>query len=107
MPDYIPTSLHVPAVQLSGVAEIVLGVLLLVPRTSRLAAWGLIVLLLAVFPANVYAYQHSREIFPALDPAIHFWRLPLQGLLIAWAWWYTLPDRPAKELGAPPDAPSA
>jgi uncharacterized membrane protein len=48
--------------------------------------------LIAVFPANIYAYQHSREIFPSLDPALHFWRLPLQGVLIAWAWWYTRPD---------------
>jgi uncharacterized membrane protein len=94
MPDYIPRGLHLPAVQVSGVAETVLGVLLLVPRTTRWAAWGLIALLIAVFPANIYAYQHSREIFPDLDPAMHFWRLPLQAVLIAWAWWFTQPDGP-------------
>jgi uncharacterized membrane protein len=97
MPDYIPASLHLPAVQLSGVAEVVLGVMFLVPRTQRLAAWGLIALLIAVFPANIYAYQHSREVFPDLDPAMHFWRLPLQGVMIAWAWWYTRPDEAVGE----------
>ena len=95
MPDYIPASLHLPAVHVSGVAEILLGVMLLVPKTTRLAGWGIIALLIAVFPANIYAYQHSREIFPTLDPALHFWRLPLQGVGIALAWWFTRPDRAA------------
>ncbi len=72
MPDYIPLGLHLPAVQLSGVAEVLLGAMLLFRRTQRLAAWGLIALLIAVFPANIYAYQHSREVFPDIDPAIHF-----------------------------------
>lgn len=92
MPDYIPVELHRPAVLVSGVFEIALGVLLLIPRTTRLAAWGLIALLVAVFPANIYAYQHSREVFPDVDPALHFWRLPLQAVLILWAWWYTRPS---------------
>lgn len=97
MPDYIPTSLHRPAVVVSGIAEIVLGVLLLVPRTSRPAAWGIIALLVAVFPANIYAYQHSEEIFPGLDPAMHFWRLPLQAVMIVWAWCYTRPRSRAQQ----------
>ncbi|MBI3837519.1 MAG: DoxX family protein [Planctomycetia bacterium] len=94
MPDYIASSLHLPAVYVSGAAEIMLGILLLIPRTTRLAGWGLIALLIAVFPANISAYQHSREIFPDLDPALHFWRLPLQGTIIAWAYQYTRPKRP-------------
>ncbi len=92
MPDYIPQNLHLRAVYASGVFEVVLGALLLVPKTTRLAAWGLIALLIAVFPANIYAYQH-QEIFPNVSPQLHFWRLPLQGVMIAWAWWYTRPDR--------------
>src|SRR3954469_22738437 len=92
MPDYIPEAWHWPCVWASGVAEIALGALLLVPATQRLAAYGLIALLISVFPANIYAYQHSREVFPSLDPALHFWRLPLQAVLIVWAWWYTRPD---------------
>ena len=88
MPPYLPA--HSLLVQLSGVAEIVLGALLLVPRFQRLAAWGLIALLLAVFPANVYMAQHP-ECFPDIAPALIYLRLPLQFLLIAWAYRYTRP----------------
>ena len=89
MPPYLP--LHNELVLLSGVFELLLGVLLLVPRCSRLAAWGIIALLIAVFPANIYLYQH-QEILPA-SPIIHLMRLPLQGLFVLWAFWHT---RPAK-----------
>jgi uncharacterized membrane protein len=41
-----------------------LGVLLLVPRFSKMAAWGIIALLIAVFPANIYLFQH-QELLPA------------------------------------------
>jgi uncharacterized membrane protein len=85
MPPYLPW--HQPLVILSGLAEIGLGVLLLVPRFSPLAAWGLIALLIAIFPANIYLYQH-QEILPA-PPTVHLLRLPLQGVLILWAWVYT------------------
>jgi uncharacterized membrane protein len=86
MPDVLPLHLHRPLVLLSGVFEIVLGLLLLVPRFSRLAAWGLIALLIAVFPANIHVYQY-QELFP-LPPLVHLLRLPLQGLLILWAYAY-------------------
>lgn len=89
MPPYFP--LHKELVLLSGVAEVLLGILLLVPQTSRKAAWGIVALLIAVFPANLYVYQH-QDILPA-SPVIHFLRLPLQGLFILWAYWHT---RPAK-----------
>jgi uncharacterized membrane protein len=85
MPPYLPY--HRPLVLLSGAFEIALGVLLLVPRFSKLAAWGLIALLIAVFPANIYLYQH-QEIWP-LTPLVHLLRLPLQGVLILWAYLYT------------------
>lgn len=85
MPPYLP--LHLPIVLVSGVIEIVLGILLLVPRYSRLAAWGIIALLIAVFPANIHVYQH-QEMFP-LPWIVHLLRLPLQGVLILWAFAYT------------------
>lgn len=93
MPPYIPA--HKLMVDLSGIAEIVLGVGLLVPvpRISRLSAWGIIALLIAVFPANIYVFQNHEDIFPDVHPALHFIRLPLQGLLILWAWWYTRPPK--------------
>ncbi|MEX2111650.1 MAG: MauE/DoxX family redox-associated membrane protein [Pirellulales bacterium] len=93
MPDYIPLSLHRPAVMVSGAAEILLGVLLILPWTSRLAGWGLIALFVAVFPANIYLYQHP-EIMPDVSPTAHLIRLPIQAVLIAWAYWYTRPDKP-------------
>jgi uncharacterized membrane protein len=103
MPDYIPQVLHRPAVVVSGIAEVLLGVLLLIPATSRLAAWGLIALLIAVFPANIYAFQHSEEIF-GISPSAHFWRLPLQGVMIAWAYWYTRPAKREPGFGSNGDA---
>lgn len=87
MPPYLPWPREL--VLLSGVAEVALGVLLLVPRTSRAAAWGLVALLVAVFPANVFMYQHAGA-FP-VPPALLLLRLPLQGLLVFWAYAYTRP----------------
>ena len=86
MPPYLP--LHRELVLISGIAEVLLGALVLVPKTSRFAAWGLIALLIAVFPANLYVYQ-NRASFPQLPPFAHLLRLPLQGVLILWAYVYT------------------
>ena len=97
MPDYLPW--HWELVILSGVFEIVLGALLVIPPTTRWAAWGLIALYIAVFPANVYLYQH-QEILP-LPPGSHLFRLVLQVPLILWAYWYTLPTTPRS-----PDGPN-
>ena len=85
MPPYIP--LHLELVYLSGVIEIGLGICLLTPRFSRFAAWGIIALLITVFPANIYLYQH-QEIVPA-SPTVHFLRLLFQDLLIGIAYWHT------------------
>jgi uncharacterized membrane protein len=93
MPDYIPQSLHAPCVYISGLFEIVLGALLLVPRMQQRAAWGLIALLIAVFPANIFMYQHQTEVAPDVSPTLLLWRLPLQGVMIALAYWYTRPAR--------------
>lgn len=85
MPPYLP--LHKELVLVSGIFEVLLGILLLVPKTSRLAAWGIVALLIAVFPANLYLYQH-QDILPA-SPIIHLLRLPLQGVFILWAYWHS------------------
>lgn len=87
VPPYLP--LHKELVLVSGVCEVLLGVLLLIPKCSHLAAWGIVALLIAVFPANVYLYQH-QDILPA-SPIIHLLRLPLQGVFILWAYWHTRP----------------
>jgi uncharacterized membrane protein len=87
MPPYLPW--HLPLVYLSGVAEVVLGGLLLVPRWTRWAAWGLVALLIAIFPANVHMAMNPDVFYPSTPTVLLWLRLPLQGLLIAWAWWHT------------------
>ena len=85
MPPYLP--FHLDLVYLSGFFELALGGLLLVPRYSRFAAWGIFALLIAVFPANIYLYQH-QELLPA-SPIVHLLRLPLQAVFLLWAYWHT------------------
>lgn len=86
VPPYVPAPEAMVVV--SGVAEILLGVLVLVPATTQKAAWGLIALLIAVFPANVHMALHP-ELFPDMTPAFLYARLPFQALFIFWAWIYT------------------
>ena len=103
VPPYVPWPLAM--VYVSGVFEIGLGFLLLVPASTRFAAWGLIALLIAVFPANIHMAVNDVHVqnSPLGQPsrAALWLRLPLQGVLIAWAWWYT---RPAAEPGLSPRA---
>ncbi len=86
MPDYIPA--HLTMVYISGVAEVVLGALLLLPATRIWAAWGIIILLILVFPANIHM---AIDFYARKNP--YLWialiRLPLQFVLIWWAWIYT------------------
>lgn len=89
MPPYLPW--HWSLVLLSGAFEIALGVLLLVPKAARPAAWGLIALLIAVFPANVFMFQNPETF--GLSPMLLLLRLPIQGLLIFWCYIYTKPSR--------------
>ena len=94
MPAYLPW--HLELVQLSGAIEIALGLMLSIERTRVLAAWGLIALYIAVFPANLNMALHPELTIvgaPAWLPkpsALAAWlRLPFQALLIYWAWLYT------------------
>lgn len=75
-------------VQLSGAAEILGGAGLLVPATRRPAAWGIIAMLLVYYDVHVYMVQHPER-FSGV-PAWALWlRLPLQLVLIYWAYIYT------------------
>jgi uncharacterized membrane protein len=92
----VPPSLPRPLalVYLSGIAEILLGVGVLFRRTRRVAAWGIVALLVAVFPANVYMATSDVVVEGAPgggDPsaAARWARVPLQAVLALWAWWYT------------------
>ncbi len=86
MPPILP--IHLFLVYLSGVFEIALGILLLIPKFSRFAAWGLIALLIAVYPANIYMALDTN-IFPEISPTAQYLRLPIQFVLIALAYWFT------------------
>lgn len=86
LPPYLPW--HLELVYLSGFFEILLGVLFLIPRFTVPAAWGLIALLIAVFPANLHMAQNPG-LYPGISPVLLWLRLPLQGVLIAWAYAYT------------------
>ena len=89
MPPYLP--LHLELVLLSGVFEILGGVAVLVPGVRSLAGWGLILLLLAVFPANLHMALNP-ELFPDVSSSALYLRLPLQIVFIAWAYWATRPE---------------
>jgi uncharacterized membrane protein len=73
---------------LSGIAEILLGILLLFPFSKKFAVWGIIALLIAIFPANLFMFQDKKASF-GLPKWILFVRLPLQIVLIYWAYQYT------------------
>lgn len=98
MPDYL--AWHIPLIYVSGGAEIILGALLLMPAWSRRAAWGLMVLSLAVFPANIHMALHPEQ-FEWADPLALWLRLPLQGVLLAWIYWHTRPGVPALQKPSP------
>lgn len=92
MPPYLPW--HMLLIYLSGVAEVVLGVAVLIPSLRSAAGWGIILLLIAIFPANLHIALHNVPVFGAAQGAgVWNWvRLPLQAVLITWAWWYTRPE---------------
>lgn len=77
---------------LSGIAEMLLGGCVFVAAARGVARWGLLLLLVAVFPANVYMAAVPEQ-FPEFSPEAIRWRLPFQALLMLWVWAGTLPDR--------------
>jgi uncharacterized membrane protein len=94
VPPIFPAALAL--VYLSGLAEVAVGLGLLLPRTREHAAWATVALLVAIFPANVYMATHGVVIEGAPgggDPSdlVRWGRLPLQGVLILLALWYTRP----------------
>lgn len=77
---------------LSGAFEILCAIALLIPRTQVMAAWGIIGLLIAVFPANLHVALENGA--PMSIPAWLAWgRLPFQLLFLYWAWIFTRPKK--------------
>lgn len=100
MPPYLPG--HAELIFWSGVAEVSCGLGLLLPQTRKLAAWGTIALLVAIFPANIHVALHNVPLFGAAEGAgIANWiRLPFQFVFMAGAWWYTRDDATATHSSA-------
>ena len=89
----VPPGLGDPGtlVRISGVAEVAGGVGVLLPQTRRLAGFGLIALLVAVFPANVHMARNPEK-FEKIPASALYARLPLQPLMMWWAWRATKPS---------------
>ncbi|MFN0158753.1 MAG: DoxX family protein [Bacteroidota bacterium] len=92
MPSLLP--FHLELVYISGVAEILLGIGLLFAKYQRLAAYGIVALLIAIFPANIYVALENIQLGGFMSSSLYQWiRLPVQFVLIWWALWCTSPDK--------------
>lgn len=91
MPDYLP--LHLEAVYISGLFEIVGGVCVLIPRLRSAAGWGLVALLIVVYPANIHMALNP-ELFPEIALSLLYTRLLFQFIFIYWAYSATRPLHP-------------
>ena len=77
-------------VYISGVFEILFGIMLLIPKTRKLAAYGLILLLIAVYPANLYLafYEEPQKLIGISAFAASWVRLPIQFIFLGLAYWH-------------------
>ncbi|MFB2977507.1 DoxX family protein [Microseira sp. BLCC-F43] len=97
VPPQLPNP--VALVYISGFFEILGGIGLMIPFVSVAAAWGLIALFIAVFPANINMAVNNIPIEGIPHNQVLYWvRLPFQAVLIAWAYWYT--RKPQEQPGA-------
>src|SRR5476651_194759 len=89
----IPAYLPVPHLLnlLAGFFETAFGLMLIFKQTRKMAAWGIILMLIAFLPVHIDMIIHAPMMMGNLKvtPLIAWMRIPLQGLLILWAWWYT------------------
>lgn len=90
MPDYI--GYHKQIVVISGVFEILGAIGILIPQTRLLAGYGLIALIIAVFPANINMALHPEK-YQDLPELLLYIRLPFQFLFIWFVWWAIAPER--------------
>lgn len=86
VPPYLPIKLEL--VYLSGLFEVILGIMLIVPFLRYYAGWGLILLLIAVYPANIYLAQTNGAAMNT-SALVAWGRLPFQFLFIGIAYWHT------------------
>lgn len=86
IPLFIPYKKYVN--EMCGFFEVIFGIYLFIPIFSNLAAWSIIGLLIIIFPANVYMLINKKARL-GIPAWLLFLRLPLQGVLIYWAYQYT------------------
>ena len=86
VPPYLPMKMEL--VYLSGLFEVILGIMLIVPTLRYYAGWGLILLLIAVYPANIYLAQTNGAAMNT-SALVAWGRLPFQFLFIGIAYWHT------------------
>ncbi|MFC3560446.1 DoxX family protein [Pedobacter jamesrossensis] len=89
MPEWLPS--HKFLIYLSGILEIAFGIMLLFSRSRKLAAWLIILMLLAFMPAHIYMIQKAPFMLKSIEitPLIAWVRIPFQALFIWLAWIYT------------------
>ncbi len=87
VPPYLPAPLAL--VYISGFFEVLGGAGLLIPRLRRTAGWGLIALMIAVYPANIHMAMNPEQ-FPDVSPTALYVRLPIQFVMIGIVWWAAL-----------------
>jgi uncharacterized membrane protein len=102
MPPYFPA--HEFLVMLSGITEIIAGIMLAIPKTAKAGAWFIIAHLVIFFTVHVYMLQEADGVFADVPLAFLWIRFPFQFLFIAWAFWFTRPDKDATEEAAPAEA---
>jgi uncharacterized membrane protein len=78
-------------VYISGYYEIAFGVMLLVPMFRKIAGYGLILLLIAVYPANLYLafYEEPQKLIGISAFAASWIRLPIQFIFLGLAYWHS------------------
>ena len=86
VPPYLPYKLEI--VYISGLFEILFGGMLFFKKTRFLAGWGLILLLIAVYPANIYLAQTNGAAMNT-TPLIAWGRLPVQFIFVGLAYWHS------------------
>lgn len=86
IPDYLPNPKLINSI--SGAVEIILGIVLCIPFFTKYAAWGIIALLIAIFPTHIFMIQNEKASM-RLPKWVLYLRLPLQLILIYWAYQYT------------------
>lgn len=90
MPDYL--GYHKELVIISGVFEILGAIGILIPQTRLLAGYGLLALIIAVYPANINMALHPEN-YPDIPVLLLYLRLPLQLLMFWFVWWAIAPER--------------